>query len=88
MISNTRIKIDTKSNLFTKSISDFFCGEVVCCADTQEIYVCNGNTFVKLVDNQQAAEVKSEKILRPHICQCCGAPLHSNTCEYCGVEYK
>ena len=27
------------------------------------------------------------KELRPKICVCCRAPLRSNKCEYCGVEY-
>ena len=25
--------------------------------------------------------------LKPKTCSHCGAPLHSNKCEYCGVEY-
>lgn len=26
--------------------------------------------------------------LKPSICSCCGAPLRSNKCEYCGMEYR
>ena len=25
--------------------------------------------------------------LKAMICPCCGAPLHGDTCEYCGVDY-
>ena len=24
---------------------------------------------------------------KPKICECCGAPLQGNKCDYCGVEY-
>lgn len=24
----------------------------------------------------------------PKTCECCGAPLQGNKCDYCGVEYK
>lgn len=25
---------------------------------------------------------------RPRVCSQCGAPLHGDTCTYCGTEYK
>ena len=31
----------------------------------------------------------TEKVIRPHHCECCGAPMPKGTtkCEYCGTEY-
>lgn len=33
------------------------------------------------------ASVDWSRPLIPKLCKCCNAPLKSNKCEYCGVEY-
>ena len=86
MINNIRMKVGTKVQLSTKSNLDFRYGEIIYCTDTSEVYMYNGNSLIKIAD-QQMTEMKDDKVLQPRICKCCGAPMHTNICEYCGVEY-
>lgn len=60
-----------------------------------EIIVCNGeiytwmNSWISLGEPSDESEISSPKMTYnyPTHCTSCGAPMHSNICEYCGVEY-
>ena len=59
-------------------------GELLFCADTNEMYLCDNNKHLtKLNLNQH----KLNHHAIPTNCKNCGAVLTSNKCEYCDTEY-
>ena len=52
-------------------------------------YLFDGNNWLDVGEVTDTTEIpdKPTTELQPIICKCCGAPLHSNICEYCGIEY-
>ena len=72
-----------RTNRTSLSNLSFLEGEIVLTVDTNEIFVGTKNGFVQILSPKE----KLNKQLRPHICERCGAPMHSNICEYCGTEY-
>ena len=78
--SHIAIKTTNKTSLCNLS---FLEGEVALAVDTNEIFVGTKNGWVQI----QSTKEESNKQLHPHICERCGAPMHSSKCEYCGTEY-
>ena len=63
-------------------------GDLILC--DKEKYLWIGDKWESLGDiNAMKETTKVEHIkIRPQLCQCCGAALHGDTCDYCGVEYR
>ena len=59
---------------------------------TGDIIVSYDNTLCWSGHNWDTIATVQPKVeyreLKPKLCSCCGAPLHWNKCEYCGVEYS
>lgn len=56
-------------------------------------YTCSSpSTWVPIATTDTIYTSSKTKIkielTEPKICKCCGAPLHNNICDYCGVEYN
>lgn len=66
------------------SIQNPCVGELVYIQDTQELYVYGANGWAQITCG---TEEKMNESFRPRVCERCGAPMHSNKCEYCGTEY-
>lgn len=45
------------------------------------------DTYIEPNDTYIEPKVEYRE-LKPSICSCCGAPLRSNKCEYCDMEYR
>ena len=81
-MTNTHIAIK-RTNRVSLSDLSLLEGEFVFTIDTNEIFIGTKNGFVQI----QPPKEKLNKQLRPHICERCGAPMHSNICDYCRTEY-
>ena len=62
-------------------IHDSRLGDITICGDTE--YVYDGDKWQSIGPIESTVPENNY----PTHCKCCGAPLHSWKCEYCGVEY-
>lgn len=64
---------------------EIFCGDSwISCTSTTNSY----DKYYTSYDPSYIEPKVEYKELKPSICSCCGAPLRSNKCEYCGMEYR
>jgi len=63
----------------------------VCLKDNDLYLSKGGDSWVLLTSNSYITDYTEPEIkyLKPElsICECCGAPLRGNKCEYCGSTY-
>lgn len=82
MYSNTFYFVGTKRRKNPQS------GDVVLNKDgSYDVFINNKYEHIDTSYTTTAPVELKVKELRPKICVCCRAPLRSNKCEYCGVEY-
>ena len=60
-------------------------GDLIYVTDANAMYVYAGD-WIEINTSNSDPHKESTKTLYPHVCKCCGAPMRSNVCEYCGVE--
>ena len=71
--------VDISKNLFS--------GEIVYDTDLHRYFAVDNNCNLIYIGDD-VKENSNPRSKRPKICSCCGAPLHSDKCEYCGVKYS
>ena len=65
-------------------------GEIIIDTSTGIAYKNDGSIWSNITTDTivcNAAKAKI-KLTTPKICDCCGAKIYGNKCDYCGVEYN
>lgn len=71
--------------------AQYYDGDMVYNPAKEQVYMYLDGEFKPMVTHERWADLADrpdvKRITHPLTCECCGAPLSSNVCEYCGVEY-